>query len=141
MPNQPHTNELVWFYKVSLTPTPKNFSYSRLSAPAVTPIEVTVDVEGKSLTMELDTGVAVSIISDATRRRMFPDVKLCKSKIVLKTYTDQTMKVVGQINVHVKYGTQSAPLVLVVVTGNGPSLFGRNWLEYIQLDWKQIATV
>ena len=51
------------------------------------------------------------------------------------------MKVMGQLNVHVKYGTQSAPLVLVVVAGNGPSLFGRNWLKYIQLDWKHIATV
>ena len=64
-----------------------------------------MDVEGKSLTMELDTGAAVSIISDATRRRKFADVKLRKSKVILKTYTDQTMKVLGQLNVHVKYGT------------------------------------
>ncbi len=113
----------------------------KLSTPAASPIEVTVDVEGKPLTMELDTGAAVSIISDATRRRIFPDVKLRKSKIILKTYTDQKMKVTGQLNVHVKYGTQSAPLVLITVTGNGPSLFGRNWLRYIQLDWKRIATV
>ena len=43
---------------------------------------------------------------------------------------------------HVKYGTQSAPLVLVIVNGNGPSLFGRNWLKYIQLNWERItATV
>ena len=98
-------------------------------------------MEGKSLTMELDTGAAVSIISDATRRRKFTDVKLRKSKVILKTYTDQMMKVLGQLDVHVKYGTQSAPLILVVVAGNGPSLFGRNWLKYIQLDWKRISTV
>ena len=29
----------------------------------------------------------------------------------------------------------------MVVAGNGPSLFGRNWLKYIQLDWKRISTV
>ena len=29
----------------------------------------------------------------------------------------------------------------MVVAGNGPSLFGQNWLKYIQLDWKQIASV
>ncbi len=51
------------------------------------------------------------------------------------------MKVIGQLNVHVKYGTQSAPLVLVIVNGNGPSLFGQNWLKYIQLNWEQITTV
>ena len=81
--------------------------------------------------MELDTGAAVSIVSDVTKRRIFPDVKLRKSKIILKTYTDQKMTVIGQLNVHVKYGTQSAPLILVIVNGNGLSLFGRNWLKYI----------
>ncbi len=102
----------------------------KLSAPTTSPIEVTVEVEGKPLTMELDTGAAVSIVSDVTRR-IFPDVKLRKSKIILKTYTDQKMTVIGQLNVHVKYGTQSAPLILVIVNGNGLSLFGRNWLKYI----------
>ncbi len=33
----------------------------KLSAPATSPIEVTVEVEGKPLTMELDTSAAVSI--------------------------------------------------------------------------------
>ncbi len=50
----------------------------KLSAPATSPIEVTVEVEGKLLTM------AVSIVSDSTRRRIFPDVKLRKSNIILK---------------------------------------------------------
>ncbi len=48
----------------------------KLSAPATSTIEVTVEVEGKLLTMELDTNAAVSIVSDATRRRIFPDVQL-----------------------------------------------------------------
>ena len=104
-------------------------------------MKASVTVEGKSLTTEVDTGAAVSIISEATCRDKFPHLKLHKSKIVLKTYTDEPMQVVGQINVHVQYCGQTAPLVLVVVAGDGPSLFGRNWLKYIQLDWKRIATV
>ena len=51
------------------------------------------------------------------------------------------MEVVGQLNVRVKYGDQEAKLVLVVVGGNGPSLFGRNWLKYVRLDWPRIASV
>ena len=51
------------------------------------------------------------------------------------------ISVTGQLHVHVKYGEQTAPLVLIVVDGNGPSLFGRNWLKYIKLDWGRIATV
>jgi len=53
------------------------------------------------------------------------------------------MQVVGQLNVRVKYGSQEekVAIVLVVVGGNGPSLFGRNWLKYLQLDWGKIASV
>ena len=51
------------------------------------------------------------------------------------------MQVVGQLNVRVKYGRQEEKVVLVVVGGNGPSLFGRNWLKYLQLDWGKIASV
>ncbi len=38
-------------------------------------------------------------------------------------------------------GKQAAQLPLIVLSGDGPSLFGRNWLESIQLDWKQIHQV
>lgn len=91
--------------------------------------------------MELDTGAAVSIISDHTRRTLFPELKLKESSVILKTYTEEPMKVVGQLHVKVKYGTQEQKLVLVVVEGSGPSLFGRNWLKYLQLDWGKIASI
>ena len=32
-------------------------------------------------------------------------------------------------------------LPIVVVAGSGPSLFGRNWLKAIKLDWKEIKSV
>ena len=91
--------------------------------------------------MEVDTGAAVSIISDKTRQDKFPHLKLWKSRLVLKTYTDEPMHIMGQLKVHVTHNMQMVPLILVVVAGEGPSLFGRNWLKYIQLDWKRIATV
>ena len=33
---------------------------------------------------------------------------------------------------------QQVTLPLVVIKGKGPSLFGRNWLEQIKLDWPVI---
>ena len=65
-------------------------------------------VNGTKLTMELDTGAAVSIISDATRKALFPSQKLHKSKLVLKTYTEEPMQVIGNLHVRVQYGTQEA---------------------------------
>ena len=32
-------------------------------------------------------------------------------------------------------------LLLVVVQGQGPSLFGRNWLQEIKLNWTELAQV
>ena len=52
---------------------------------AVNPIKVDVLVNNRSLTMELDTGAAVSVISDTTRKVVFPSDKLLPSSVNLKT--------------------------------------------------------
>ena len=93
------------------------------------PIEVQMMVNGQMLDMEI---AAVSVISDKTRREFFPTEKLHKSKVMLKTYTDEPMKVMG---------VQKAKLALIVVDGSGPNLFGRNWMKYIRLDWAKISPV
>ena len=105
------------------------------------PMEVQVMVNEQRLTMEVDTGAAVSIISDATRKAKFPRLKLHKSDVILKTYIEEPMEVIGNLHVRVRYGDQEAKLVLVVVGGEGPCLFGRNWLKYIRLNWHSISTV
>ena len=89
--------------------------------------------------MELDTGAAVSIIGEKKAQEMFSNTNLRRSEMVLKTYTSERMEVVGEIDVDVRYQNQSHTLVLVVVSGDGPTLFGRNWLEAINLNWNQIA--
>ena len=91
--------------------------------------------------MELNTGAALSIISQKTRKAVFPDEKLRHSKLILKTYTNEPLKVMGTLNVQVQYEDQLKKLVLVVVAGNGPNLFGRNWLNHTSLNWKKIFAV
>ena len=53
-------NATVYIYKVT-----KTAAYS-------SPITVQFQVNGTPLTMEVDTGAAVSIISEQTRKRCFP---------------------------------------------------------------------
>ena len=106
-----------------------------------TPLKVTVNVNETRLPMEVDTGAAVSIISDATLKAMFPALKIYRSNLLLKTYTEEQIPLVGNIHVHVKYGSQEAKLVLVVIQGDGPTLLGHNWLKYIKLDWNKITAI
>ena len=55
-------------------------------------------LNGKKLDMEVDTGAALLIISEATRKFMFADETLHPSSLVLKTYTDERMEVMGTLN-------------------------------------------
>ena len=104
------------------------------------PIEVQMLLNGKKLNMEVDTGTALSIISEATRKCMFADETLHPSSLVLKTYTDERMEVMGTLNMRVQYGEQKK-LILVVVGGNGMRLLGRNCLKHIKLDWSSIVAM
>ena len=44
-------------------------------------------------------------------------------------------------HVHVKYGSQEAKLVLVVIQGDELTLLGHNWLKCVKLDWNKIAVI
>ena len=98
-------------------------------------IQVTLQDARKPLSMEVDTGATVSTISEATKKKYFPEIKLQTCKLVLKTYTNEPMPVLGQLHVDVCYQGQSVQFILYVVPGNGPTPMGRNWLKHICLDW------
>ena len=91
--------------------------------------------------MELDTGAPVSIISQKVWEGILSKTQLEKSDTQLKTYTGEKLQVLGQLQVQVKYGDQVQQLPLLVVAGNGPSLWGRNWLAAIRLNWAHIKQV
>ena len=92
--------------------------------------------------MELDTGADVSIVSEKTYCALLPGTELHPFSVPLRMYTGERMKVLGQVSVTVKYEQVVATgLPLIVVAGDGPSLFGRNWLKHVQLNWKKIGTV
>ena len=106
------------------------------------PISVDLVVNGKPLTMEVDTGAADSVLSEQTFKSLFPDTSLEPTNVVLKTYTGERMQVHGELTVEVQYLQQpKKSLTLLVVAGDGPSLFGRNWLSHIRLDWKSIGAI
>ena len=108
------------------------------------PIQVTVKLNGIDATMEVDTGAALSVISEQTYKTLFTTAsvpRLEASTVQLKTYTGEEIKLSGQTTVDVSYKNQVKKLGLLVVAGKGPSLLGRDWLSQLQLDWSQINRV
>ena len=99
-------------------------------------------VAGVRLPMELDTGASVSIVSQETVRKLSPHVKVNRSDVILRTYSGERLRVLGEISAVVEYdGQPKQQLPLIVVEGQGPTLFGRNWLAKIRLDWHDIKKV
>ena len=77
----------------------------------------------------------MSLISEVTKKEILPDIVIRPSDIILRTYTAEAVEVVGQCDVMVTYEHQSIELSLLVVSGSGPSLIGRDWMAKIQFNW------
>ena len=74
------------------------------SSPKPQPIKYEVLIEGKPITMEVDTGTEISLISEGTCESLFSMMQPAQSSVILKTYTGEVMSVVGELQVNVKYG-------------------------------------
>ena len=109
-----------------------------------TPLQSTVKLDGKELSMEVDTGASLSLISETTYKKLWESSALPElqpTTVKLRTYTGEEIGVLGCINVKVQTHGQEAQLPLLVVKGKGPSLLGRNWLTNLRLNWQEIFSV
>ena len=108
----------------------------------VKPYNVRVCVDSEPITMELDTGASLSTIGEKVYRDKLSRYKLCRSNVKLRSYTGDRVPVLGSIKVPVRCnGGESQNMEVLVVKGDRPSLFGRDWLAQIRLDWKGIFRV
>ena len=80
--------------------------------------------------MEIDTGAAISLISQRTYQDFIPS-SIGGSEILLKTYTGEQIPVLGKMKDRVSYLQQSQDLWLEAVSGKEPNKMGCNWLEKI----------
>lgn len=104
-------------------------------------IWITTTVSGVKLQMELDTGSALSVISETDYNKLFSHLPLQKTSVMLKTYTGEKVSPKGKLKVDVVYGDQTHKLELYVLKTAGPALLGREWLRRIQLDWHAIKAL
>ena len=102
------------------------------------PFIVQVDIDHCPVAMELDTGASVSLMAEATFKKLWPGRSLPTTNVRLCTYLKEPIQVVGSACVNVVYEDQRAQLPLIVVKGDGPTLLGRNWLKKLILNWSQL---
>ena len=67
--------------------------------------QVQLLLEGKPVSMEVDTGSAVSIVSEVEYKKWFKHLKLQARQFHLKTYSGDSLPLLREIRVAVKYQT------------------------------------
>ena len=72
--------------------------------------------------MGIDTGAALSLVSEATFEKLWKEKQaLAPSQVRLHSYSGEPIPVVGSVEVNVVYKQQSAKLPLLVVQRDGPA--------------------
>ena len=104
-------------------------------------IKDTLIIEGCPLSMEIDTGASVSVVSESFNKQYLAHMQLNPTAKKLRSYSGDALKVLGELDVNTTYKEQQARLPLVVIAGNRPALLGRNWLRKLKLDWSAIFSI
>lgn len=106
---------------------------NKLTVTQCKPIYVSLEVHGKIMKFECDTGSAVSCINEYTYNELFSNLKMTKSHIVLRYYTGEYVRPVGVIKPFVKYKDKCMQLDLYVIKNGKTMLVGRQWMASLKI--------
>ena len=106
------------------------------------PYMVWVKMDGKEMSMEVDTGASHTVMTEEMFKESFPAKSLTKTSLTLRTYSGEEVNVLGMFTTEAQTNQQTKSLPVIVVRGGTlpkHPLLGRNWLDKIKLDWKSIC--
>uniref|UniRef100_A0A1I8HYJ3 Phosphorylase b kinase regulatory subunit n=1 Tax=Macrostomum lignano TaxID=282301 RepID=A0A1I8HYJ3_9PLAT len=95
-------------------------------------------LQGKPCRFEVDTGSALTVIPKSLQEDVLPGLRLSPTSTVLRTYTGESFRPIGQAEVAVQHNGQDRRLTLLVVEQGDVALLGRDWLTQLRLDWPTI---
>ena len=138
--NQPHQRKQTGDICKRRT---RNGVYTMYSCNAggAKPLYVTVELCGKPVVMQLDTGSAKSLIPESLYQEHLVHRTVNKSDVMLHTYNHEPIPHIGFVTLDVKYDDQTAQLSAFVVKGDKTPLLGRDWLKVLKLNWTNIFVV
>ena len=106
------------------------------------PLKVTIEIDKKPIEFEVDTGASVTIIPEDIYSEKLSHATLMPCKKTLRTYTQETMDLAGQIKVDISYRSQELTSDIVVAKlSKQPAILGRDLLSHLKLDWQSLFRI
>ncbi|CAH0730435.1 unnamed protein product, partial [Brenthis ino] len=104
-----------------------------LSDTHVSPYKLELQINNKKVMFEIDTGAAISVISQYIKNKYFNDSEMYKCNLKLKSYVNDLITPLGFINVDIAYDKKKMKAKLYVIENGGPSLIGRDLLKKLNI--------
>ena len=98
---------------------------------------VTLSFQDSTIKFEIDTGSGITLISEREYCTHFQNLPLTGTKIKVRTYANEPLKVLGKLIIDASYENKIYDrLPLYVIKGSGVNLLGRNWMILMRLNWE-----
>lgn len=113
-----------------------NVLQHRTNSNGISPIRKVVNIQNVLVNMEIDTGSAVSAISQGYYRKHFSTLSLQPTNLLLRSYTGEEIVPVGRLQVEASIPGQLPVqgLQLYIIPGGGPPLLGREWMFKLSIN-------
>lgn len=102
------------------------------------PMTETVSISGIELKVEIDSGSAVTAISEGTFKKYFSHVPLSATKKRLFSYTGGRIDCIGEALLTVSYAGYTHTLNVCVIRNGGPPIVGRDFIALFKLELQPI---
>ena len=118
-----------------------NVNVNNASTTAHKPYLTNVNVNGANIQFEIDTGSAVTLMSESDFMHCnVPRSELSPPSVILMGYGNNEIQCLGEIELPISLGEKTCQTIVRVTTARN-SLLGRDVMSKIRLPWEKIFSV
>ncbi|XP_048578377.1 uncharacterized protein K02A2.6-like [Nematostella vectensis] len=128
-----HVEEEVFSEDEDSEGGPEGMYHIRNPGNKVPPITVNLEVDGRPIEFEIDTGSPYTLISEETAKTLPSFHKMKSSELDLTSFTGHKLKVLGTIETVVSYHGNSCTTSVVVTNHKRVNLAGRDVVEQLSV--------
>lgn len=105
-------------------------------------LQVNLSIQGKDCIFEIDTGASRTVVHETDFHYLCPKLKVNPVKFKLKVVSGHHVNIVGEVMVKIRYSNKSyiMPLVVIKSSNKFRPLLGRDWLNELNPNWKNVIS-